>query len=438
VGTVKARPSSNVHRLPVRSVPATRASHPFEVCLVAGICLLLAFGPLAFGAVQAWAICVLETGAACLLLLWGAWQVSRPQPSIRVFPVFVPLALFGILIGAQLVFRLSAYWYETWSHALLFTAYGALFFLASQCFSRTVHAMIFAVFFTFFGFGVALFAVAQEFASNGKIYWIVPNRNLGYVYGPYVNHAHYAGLMELLVPIPVVIAMGRLTARPIRLLFGFAALLMGASIFLSRSVGGMVAFSVEIGVLAVFLFRRKSKNRVWLLAALVAALAISLALARPAARIQRLSDIHHPMASGTEGLRVAIVKDSMGMIEQHPVVGWGLGTFPVIYPSFRSFYTNLFVNEAHNDFVQLLVETGILGFSLILIFLFLTYWAGLRSVDHWRSEPRAAIVLAALVGCTGLLIHGLGDFNLQIPANAAIFSAIAAIAATGNAPPLRS
>jgi O-antigen ligase len=144
------------------------------------------------------------------------------------------------------------------------------------------------------------------------------------------------------------------------------------------------------------------------------------------------------MASGTEGLRVAIVKDSMGMIEQHPVVGWGLGTFPVIYPSFRSFYTNLFVNEAHNDFVQLLVETGILGFSLILIFLFLTYWAGLRSVDHWRSEPRAAIVLAALVGCTGLLIHGLGDFNLQIPANAAIFSAIAAIAATGNAPPLRS
>ena len=58
------------------------------------------------------------------------------------------------------------------------------------------------------------------------------------------------------------------------------------------------------------------------------------------------------------------------MFSHRPVWGWGLGTFPIVYPSYRSFYTNLFVNEAHNDYAQLLVETGLLGFALMLWFLF--------------------------------------------------------------------
>ena len=57
------------------------------------------------------------------------------------------------------------------------------------------------------------------------------------------------------------------------------------------------------------------------------------------------------------------------MFSHRPVLGWGLGTFPTVYPSYRSFYTNLFVNEAHNDYAQLLVETGLLGFGLMLWFL---------------------------------------------------------------------
>ena len=58
------------------------------------------------------------------------------------------------------------------------------------------------------------------------------------------------------------------------------------------------------------------------------------------------------------------------MFSHRPVLGWGLGTFPTIYPHYRSFYTNLFINEAHNDYAQLLVETGLLGFALMLWFLF--------------------------------------------------------------------
>jgi O-antigen ligase len=120
------------------------------------------------------------------------------------------------------------------------------------------------------------------------------------------------------------------------------------------------------------------------------------------------------------------------MVRERPLLGWGLGTFATVYPSFRSFYSESEVNEAHNDFMQLLVETGVAGFALMVVFLVLVYRTGMRSIGHWRRDPRATITMAALIGCTGLLIHSLSDFNLQIPANAALFFALTALATTGG------
>jgi O-antigen ligase len=124
------------------------------------------------------------------------------------------------------------------------------------------------------------------------------------------------------------------------------------------------------------------------------------------------------------------------MFFHRPALGWGLGTFPTVYPSFRSFYTNLFVNEAHNDYAQLLVETGLIGFALMLWFVFCMYRSGLpRSSRRWEFKWDGAVSLAALLGCTGLLVHSFVDFNLQIPANAAMFYALCGLAASPLAKP---
>ena len=101
-------------------------------------------------------------------------------------------------------------------------------------------------------------------------------------------------------------------------------------------------------------------------------------------------------------------------------------------PSYRSFYTNLFVNEAHNDYAQLMVETGLLGFGLMLWFLVRLYRSGWPTSRRWEFKWDGAVSLAALLGCTGLLLHSLVDFNLQIPANAAVFFVLCAIAASGS------
>jgi len=117
------------------------------------------------------------------------------------------------------------------------------------------------------------------------------------------------------------------------------------------------------------------------------------------------------------------------MVRVHPLLGWGLDVFPTAYPRFRSFYTDFFVNEAHNDYLQVLVETGLVGFGLVLWFLVVWWRHAWHNLRHGADSTARRATLAALIGCCGLLTHSFLDFNLHIPANAALFYVLCGIAA---------
>jgi O-antigen ligase len=105
----------------------------------------------------------------------------------------------------------------------------------------------------------------------------------------------------------------------------------------------------------------------------------------------------------------------------------------VVYPQFRSFYTNFFVNEAHNDYLQLLTEMGLLGFGIMVWFLIVLLRHAIPKIGIWTSDVGGAVTLACTLSVSGILVHSLFDFNLQIPANAALFYVFCTMAA---APPL--
>jgi O-antigen ligase len=275
-----------------------------------------------------------------------------------------------------------------------------------------------------FGASYAFFALAQELTSNGKIFWVHSPQFPGSIYGSYVNHDHYAGVMEMLVPIPFVLSMGHLLRGGERALVGFCTVLMASTIFLSGSRGGMLAFGLEMVLFAALTLGKRQSPRTALgsMAVCVLILALLVFLGKGEV-LGRLGDLN-------PGIRLDITKDSLRTFFKRPVAGWGLGTFPTVYPSHRSFYTNLFVNEAHNDYAQLLVETGLVGFGLMLWFLVRLYRHGLPASRRWEFKWDGAVSLASLLGCTGILLHSFVDFNLQIPANAAMFYALCGLAAS--------
>lgn len=391
---------------------------------------LLLFGPLVFGAVEPWSIFVVEAGSAGLLLFWVAKQALENRIAIRPNPLFVPMGMFGVLIACQLIFRISAYPHATMSSALLFAAYGSLCFLASQTLLRTSQARRLATIFCIYGAALASFALIQGIASNGKLYWLRQPRMGGWIYGPYVNHNHYAGLMEMLVPIPLVLSLSHLASARSRNLAAAAAAVMVGTIFLCGSRGGMLAISVELLILATFVIRQKLRTRATIGAVLFLTIVVGLLTWIGGGDLTRRIASVGPSSDITSDVRANINRDTFRMFLKNPISGWGLGNFPVVYPQFRTFYTDFFVNEAHNDYLQLLAETGLLGFAIVACFITIACKKAFTKSRNWSSELSGAMALACLLGLSGILVHSAVDFNLQIPANAALFYVLCTVAAS--------
>src|SRR5207245_11045089 len=106
-------------------------------------------------------------------------------------------------------------------------------------------------------FVLAMFALLQGLSSNGKLYWVRTPQWGGWIYGPYVNHNHYAGLMEMLTPIPLVFSLTRYAHGARKTLAAVSAAMMAGTSFLSGSRGGMAAFIVQMTVLAVIVATQK-------------------------------------------------------------------------------------------------------------------------------------------------------------------------------------
>ncbi|MGA8493611.1 MAG: O-antigen ligase family protein [Terriglobales bacterium] len=410
-----------------------RPSFPSKMdhVLLYGVFAILLFAPLAFGAVESWSISIMQLGASFLFALWAARQVVAGDLEIMGNPLFLPMGLFAGLILWQLATGRTAYRFDTSAMALMYCAYGLLCFLVVQCLRRTSQVKALAWLFSGYGFTVALFALLQGIASNGKLYWLRSPASGGWIYGPYVNHNHYAGLMEMLMPIPLVISFVDDVRDSRRALAALAAAVMASTIFLSGSRGGMAAFAVQMSLLAGFLLtRRKNWKAAFALGAfLVIALAL-LAWLGGGELLDRLASIHSGARTELSGgTRLTIDRDALRMFAHQPVLGWGLGTFPDAYPQFSTLATNLRVGMTHNDYLQLLVEMGALGFATGLWFLLTLHRSAFKKLKHFPSDTNAVVTLAALLGVTGILVHSFVDFNLQIPANAALFYVLCTVAA---------
>ena len=426
---------------PPEPAPVAKVSQPrlTNTALLAGATTVLLLGPLAFGAVEPWSIFALEVCAVLLLVVWAFRQWMNRELTISSHVLYRPMAAFFALGVVQWLAGTTAYRVVTYTHLLLYASYGMLIFVVTQTLRRSSQFELLAKVATAYGAVVASFAVLQGLAPNGKLYWIRALEQGGSIYGPYVNRNHYAGLMEMLTPFPLVLAATRMTDGNRKIAVAGIAALMAASIFLSGSRGGMVAFVAQMIVLGVLLIRKRDSG--WkqplMLGGFLAVVIVFLVWMGGNELTRRLASIHSEAREEISGgVRVSIDRDCLRMLIRRPLLGWGLGTFPIVYPEFRSFYTTFFVNQAHNDYLQLLVETGVAGFSIAVWFLVLVFRRAARKLKNWTENASGTMTVAALLGCIGILVHSLLDFNLQIPANAALFYVLCALAA--SAPLLES
>lgn len=105
-----------------------------------------------------------------------------------------------------------------------------------------------------------------------------------------------------------------------------------------------------------------------------------------------------------------------------------MGSFVTAYPAHQRDAQDLLVEHAHNDYLEALTETGVLGGVLVLAAVIGFIRHTFTNLAVRLKREASWIQLGAAVACCGLLVHSFADFNLHIPANAAWFAFCAGLA----------
>ena len=392
-----------------------------------GICALISFAVAAHGGVEDWARAILEAGVALLFLVWALRFYFNEKEQAVFSPLLPPLALFFLVGLGQWFLRATASSYSTRIELLLLLASLIFLFLCVQVFRTLPEWRGFVWFGMGLGFVVSVFGILQHLTFNGKLYWFRELRYGGIPFGPFVNRNHFAGLMELLLPLALVpLVLGKVRRERLAVVALFAVMPV-AALFLSASRGGIVSFCVQVAFLIYLLLRRRGlgKNVLGVAAVLLAALLIVTWLG-VGQILQRFSSLQS--LEVTEGKRAAMRRGAWRIFLDHPLAGTGLGTLQIVYPPYETLYDGKIVNHAHNDYLEALAETGLLGGLCCAWFLVVLL---LKSFSRFRQNDfslAGALQLSGIVACAGFLVHALVDFNFHIPSNLWLFFLMAHLA----------
>ena len=268
------------------------------------------------------------------------------------------------------------------------------------------------------------------------------------VSGTYVNRNHYAGLLALALPLALAWAAAlwaraarREHARPepgwppIGAVLGVATLLVAAAailagVILSLSRMGLAAASTALATVAfgwLWLRRRRRRTPGWLWLLPILMVIGIVAFLSTDAMVLRLGEA---LGGGIEGEgRFTLWRESWRLFRAYPLTGTGLGTYEhALYP-FRSWMPMNAVEFAHNDYLQILDELGVIGFALAMT---LAGCIVRRSIALWlRPESRYSwLGLGLLAAFAAAGMHSVVEFNLYIPANALALAWLAGVAAS--------
>ncbi len=314
---------------------------------------------------------------------------------------------------------------------------------------------------------LSYFALAQWFTSpHNMLYWTYPS--LGSVFGPFINRNHFAFYMNICIGLSLGLLLhvtasisqvhipanaygemgraadysrsrhgpprlswhariGQLLQNPRTLWIVLALVLMLATDVMCLSRGGVLALIAGSAVCVLLSRIRKGQHSradvIVLVVALMLGLLTWFGFDLAQSRYATLWSGQIP----DEG-RWRVWNYMLSAVRDFPLWGSGYATFPYVEPLYRNSAEglDLFWDYAHNEYLQMLIEGGIIGLTLMLLAIVFLYHAAVKALRHYVDRPAAGLVLGAVFALTTVVVHSFVEFGLHMPAITCLVTVVCA------------
>ncbi|HUR96588.1 MAG TPA: O-antigen ligase family protein [Pyrinomonadaceae bacterium] len=437
--------------------------------IVVLVCVVPVAATIAYGAVDSWSIGLLSVMVAIVALLWlidagfaGEFRYSTNAVQLPIVALLaigcVQLLPLGSEEAATLVNAPAA-------HALSMDPYATRFFLIRLviCFVFFAAALVYvpggkrqnriAALIITFGTLIAFFGILQRLSTAEAIYGLRQTPQ-AISFGPFVNQHHFASLMVMTSGIVLGLLFGGGIARERKILLGLAAAIMGMAIIFTGSRGGLISYLGVVVLTAVASFtwhtdsiaredqdsRSRSRRNLLILTAAGGLLLLvigSVLFLGGEGAVLRVIGLQPDQSDVTSG-RGHFWGVAWQIFLANPILGAGFDAFGVAFPRYDTWNGQFRVEQAHNDYLQILADGGVVSLACVVAFVFIFVRKGIASISRRTSDLNRSVSTGALAGCFGILVHSFFDFPLRTPANAFFFLLLVVLAVGNDAGAKRS
>ena len=408
------------------------------------ICFSLIVGTLLYGTVHQPTISFFYLQVGLMLVLWaydafrgGELRLSRHLLQIPLYATaiygFIQTIPFGTAVEmaglAGIPSTISAAPFETQLTSMHFLALGLFFSITLAHINTAARIERIVNVVAIFGFAYAFFAILQSFLSPGKVYGIYERFGAA-PFGSFVNRHNFAAFINMVMALPLGLLFAGSVKRDKKLLYITAVALMGVALVLSGSRGGLVAFLAEILLLVFLTTRTKGSRNIAIRSALAIALLAAIVggtfVIGADSTLTRVAETD--VSKDVTADRVHIWRITLNVIAGNLPFGSGLGAFGQAYTRFDDFTGLSRVEQAHNDYLQVLADMGLVGLVIGALFLYLLYLSARRGLEV-KNSFRHAVAIGTIAGIFAVLVHSLFDFVLHTTAVAMLFLLLMALLA---------
>ena len=327
---------------------------------------------------------------------------------------------------------------------LLSTSYVLIFFLTLTLVSNRQRLKTLAYTLVYSGLFQAVYGSIMTLSSWEYGFFIQKTKYIGVATGTFFNRNHLAGYLEMTLAIGIGLLIATLDANTaatfkkkvinvLKLLLSPKArlrlmlVMMVIALVLTHSRMGNTAFFASLflaGVIGLICSKRATRSMVVLFVSLIL---IDLLIVGQWFGFEKVKQRLEQTSEMSEN-RDEVFQYGLEQWQDYRLTGSGLGSFYTVFPQYRGVNVNGFNREAHNDYLQFATETGAIGLTLLALITLSSLFAAIAAHYRRRDPLMRGMSFAAIMGIFAMLIHATVEFNLQMPANAATFVVLLALA----------